>query len=81
MELLFMIDVTSKGIFKVQLELIMHFVNASRNPGQAPKIKKYSLGVGVQDNQDQQIFLRDLEKKAMESSGYYRKLKSQTKKK
>ena len=76
-----MIDVTSKGIFKVQLELIMHFVNASRNPGQPPKIKKYSLGVGVQDNKDQQVFLRDLEKKAMESSEYYRRLKAQTKKK
>jgi len=38
---IFMIDITSKGIFKVQIQLTMHFVNKSKNPGSAPKIKSY----------------------------------------
>jgi hypothetical protein len=61
LERIFMIDVTSKGIFKVQIEIMMHFVNESRNPGTIPKIKKYSFGVGVADNQVQQEFFKDLE--------------------
>lgn len=38
---IFMIDIVSKGIFKVQIQLTMHFVNKSKNPGSAPKIKSY----------------------------------------
>jgi hypothetical protein len=44
LERIFMIDVTSSGVFKIQISIILHFVNESRNPGSAPKIKKYSFG-------------------------------------
>jgi hypothetical protein len=42
---IFMIDVTSKGIFKISIEIILHFVNASRSKGSVPKIKKYAFPV------------------------------------
>ena len=76
LERIFMIDVTSKGLFKVQIEIMMHFVNESRNPGTLPKIKKYSFGVGVADNQVQQEFFKDLETQSIKESQYYRKLKA-----
>ena len=54
LERIFMIDIQQKGVFKVTLELQMHFVNESRNPGSLPKIKRYSFPVGVQETQKQQ---------------------------
>ena len=41
---IFMIDVTSKGVIKVQIEVIFHFVNKSRNPGNLPDIKRFYFG-------------------------------------
>ena len=48
---IFMIDIVSKGIFKVQIQLTMHFVNKSKNPGSAPKIKSYYFSNDVINHQ------------------------------
>lgn len=50
---IFMIDITSKGIFKVQIQLTMHFVNKSKNPGSAPKIKSYFFSNDVVNHANQ----------------------------
>ncbi len=73
LERIFMVDVSQKGVFRVQLELILHFVNESRNPGTLPKIKKFFFNVG-EETKRQKEFLSDLEKAAMVCSPYYRRM-------
>jgi len=40
---IFMINVSKKGVLKSKLQLLLHFVNADRNPKTLPKIKKYFI--------------------------------------
>ena len=77
LERIFMVDVSQKGIFKVSMELVLHFVNESRNPGTLPKIKKYYMGVSTDSKNTtlQKTFLRDLERASMLCSPYYRRMK------
>jgi len=71
-----MIDVTSKGVIKIQIEVIFHFVNKTRNPGTLPQIKRYFFGNDLPNkNNAIQQFLRDVDRLAMQESQYYRKLK------
>mmetsp|Transcript_7041 Transcript_7041/g.11849 ORF Transcript_7041/g.11849 Transcript_7041/m.11849 type:complete len:90 (-) Transcript_7041:82-351(-) len=62
LERIFMIDVVQRGLFKVSLELILHFVNESRHPGTPPKIKRFTLDVGLEKtaNERQKLFLEEL---------------------
>jgi len=47
-------------MFKVQINLIMHFVNASLNPGSAPKIKQYLFPNDSVNYNSEQAFLKRL---------------------
>ena len=71
----FMIDVQSRGMFKVQINLVLHFVNASMNPGEPPKIKQYLLSNSIASHQQELAFMEKLESASMECSRYYRKMK------
>ena len=63
-------------MFKVQINLIMHFVNASLNPGTPPKIKQYLFTNDMINYEREQAFLKELEEKAMKVSSYYQKMKN-----
>ena len=70
-----MIDVTSKGVIKVQIEVIFHFVNKSRNPGTLPDIKRFYFGNdSISKQYTVSQFLRDLARQALQESQYYRKM-------
>lgn len=67
LERLFMVDilVTSNEEF----ELVLHFVNAERNPAIAPTIKRFFL----KNELSVKEFLKQFEAVAARSSPYYRK--------
>ena len=72
---IFMIDIQTKGIFKVTLTANLHFVNASLNPGSAPNIKQYTFSNDLVNYVKEQEFLKNLEVQSMKVSAYYRRMK------
>ena len=72
---IFMIDVQSKGLFKQQINLILHFVNITLNPGSPPKIKQYLFSNDMVNHHMQYKWMNDLESQAMTTSKYYKKTK------
>ena len=72
---IFMIEVSTKGMFKVQIQVTLHFVNESLNPGTAPKIKQYTFSNDMTNYKREQEFLKQLEEDAMRVSTYYRRMK------
>ena len=72
---IFMIDVQSRGMFKTQINLTMHFVNKCLNPGEPPKIKQYLFSNGMTNYKDEMAFMEKLEDEAKRLSKYYNRMK------
>jgi hypothetical protein len=67
LERLFRVDILNRS--KTEIEVVIQFINADRNPGEMPMMKRYRVEVSKQTH----TFLATLEKEGLENSSYFTK--------